>query len=64
MHSGQDTFRSSSNKMTRMYYFMLQLSVADIITAVFTMLPEVLWTLFGLPVHHPGNYRQESKRSF
>ena len=48
--------------MTRMYYFMLQLSVADIITAIFTMLPEVLWTLFGLPVHHPGNYRQESKR--
>ena len=44
--------------MTRMYYFMLQLSVADIITAVFTMLPEVLWTLFGLPVLAPGKYRQ------
>ena len=41
-----------------MYYFMLQLSVADIITAVFTMLPEVLWTLFGLPVLAPGKYRQ------
>ena len=32
-------------KMTRMYYFILHLSLADLLTAFFTLLPELIWTL-------------------
>jgi hypothetical protein len=32
-------------KMTRMYYFILHLSLADLLTAFLTLLPELAWTL-------------------
>ena len=39
-------------KISRMYYFLLNLSVADILTAVLTLIPELAWTVFG-PDHLP-----------
>ena len=30
-------------KVTRMYFFILHLSIADILTAFFTLLPEMIW---------------------
>ena len=32
-------------QVSRMYFFLLHLSLADILTAFLTLLPEVLWTL-------------------
>ena len=50
--------RSRSNsyngKMTRMYYFMLHLSCADILTALLTLLSELIWTL-TVPHFYGGN---------
>ena len=34
-----------SRKISRMYYFLLHLSVADALTALLTLLPELVWTL-------------------
>ena len=35
-------------KVTRMYFFILHLSIADILTAFFTLLPEMIWDVcFG-----------------
>ena len=34
-------------KISRMYYFLLNLSVADILTAVLTLIPELIWTCLG-----------------
>jgi arginine vasopressin receptor 1A len=31
-------------KVTRMYYFLFNLSVADALTAFLTLLPELVWT--------------------
>ena len=44
----------STGKMTRMYYFMLHLSVADILTALLTLLSELIWT-FTSPEFYGGN---------
>ena len=33
----------SRTKVTRMYFFILHLSIADILTAFFTLLPEMIW---------------------
>lgn len=33
------------SKLTRMFYFILHLSIADLLTAFLTLLPEVAWTL-------------------
>jgi hypothetical protein len=41
--------------ITRVYYFMFHLSIADVITAFLTMLPEFIWTLTA-PYFHGGNY--------
>ena len=41
------------SKLTRMYYFILQLSIADLLTAFLTLLPEVIWT-FTLPHFYGG----------
>ena len=41
-------------KMTRMYYFILHLSLADLLTAFFTLLPEIIWTS-TLPHFYGGN---------
>ena len=30
--------------MTRMYYFLVHLSIADLLTALLTLLPEIIWT--------------------
>ena len=40
--------------MTRVYYFMLHLSFADVITAFLTLLPEFIWTM-TLPHFYGGN---------
>ena len=37
----------------RMFYFILHLSIADLLTAFFTLLPEVVWTL-TFPDFHGG----------
>jgi hypothetical protein len=37
-----------------MYFFLLHLSLADILTAFFSLLPEILWTL-TLPEFYGGN---------
>ena len=31
-------------QMTRMYYFIIHLSIADLMTALLTLLPEIVWT--------------------
>eukprot|EP00095_Tigriopus_kingsejongensis_P010028 maker-scaffold231_size243715-snap-gene-0.9 protein:Tk10028 transcript:maker-scaffold231_size243715-snap-gene-0.9-mRNA-1 annotation:"PREDICTED: uncharacterized protein LOC100906479" len=41
--------------MTRMYYFMLHLSSADILTALLTLLSELIWT-FTSPKFYGGNF--------
>eukprot|EP00095_Tigriopus_kingsejongensis_P010910 snap_masked-scaffold348_size200312-processed-gene-1.4 protein:Tk10910 transcript:snap_masked-scaffold348_size200312-processed-gene-1.4-mRNA-1 annotation:"vasopressin v1a" len=42
-------------KMTRMYYFILHLSLADLLTAFFTLLPELIWT-FTWPNFYGGAF--------
>ena len=37
-----------------MYFFILHLSIADILTAFFTLLPELVWT-FTFPKFYGGN---------
>jgi hypothetical protein len=37
-----------------MYFFLLHLSLADILTAFFSLLPEILWTL-TLPEFYGGS---------
>ena len=44
----------STGKMTRMYYFMLHLSVADVLTAILTLLSELIWTVTA-PNFYGGN---------
>ena len=41
-------------QVSRMYFFLLHLSLADILTAFFSLLPEILWTL-TLPEFYGGN---------
>ena len=41
-------------KITRMYYFIIHLSVADLLTAVLTLTPEIVWT-FTYPKFYGGN---------
>eukprot|EP00093_Oithona_nana_P006033 06033.XXX_92108_90352_1 [CDS] Oithona nana genome sequencing. len=41
------------SKLTRMYFFILHLSIADLLTAFLTLLPEVIWT-FTLPHFYGG----------
>lgn len=48
------TAYSYNGKMTRMYYFMLHLSSADILTALLTLLSELIWT-FTSPDFYGGN---------
>ena len=38
-----------------MYFFILHLSIADLLTAVGTLLPEFVWTLHSFPHFHAGN---------
>jgi len=38
----------------RMYYFILHLSLADLLTAFLTLLPEVVWT-FTIPNFYGGS---------
>ena len=40
--------------MTRMYFFILHLSIADLLTAIGTLLPEFVWT-FTFPKFYGGN---------
>ena len=44
----------SSNSMTRVQYFMLHLSLGDVITAFLTLLPEFIWTITS-PFFYGGN---------
>ena len=37
-----------------MYFFMMHLSIADLLTAIFTLLPEFVWT-FTYPYFYAGN---------
>lgn len=37
--------RARARKISRMYYFLLHLSVADALTALLTLAPELVWTL-------------------
>lgn len=41
-------------KVTRMYYFIIHLSVADLLTALLTLLPEIVWTATS-PYFYGGN---------
>ena len=41
-------------KVTRMYFFILHLSIADLLTALCTLLPEFVWT-FTFPKFYAGN---------
>ena len=41
-------------KVTRMYFFILHLSIADLLTAIGTLLPEFVWT-FTFPKFYGGN---------
>ena len=38
-----------------MYFFILHLSIADILTSFFTLLPELIWT-FTFPKFYGGNF--------
>ena len=42
-------------KVTRMYFFILHLSIADLLTAIGTLLPEFIWTFTSFPDFHGGN---------
>ena len=42
-------------KVTRMYFFILHLSIADLLTAIGTLLPEYIWTFTTFPDFHGGN---------
>lgn len=42
-------------KMTRMYYFILHLSLADLLTAFFTIFPEIIWTM-TFPYFYGGDF--------
>ncbi|QQP57643.1 G protein-coupled receptor Tc 45, partial [Caligus rogercresseyi] len=35
---------NAPHQMTRMYFFILHLSIADVLTAFLTLLPELIWT--------------------
>ena len=41
-------------KMTRMYYFILHLSLADLLTALTTLFPEIVWTM-TMPYFYGGD---------
>ena len=45
---------TKNGKISRMHFFLLHLCIADILTALFTLLPEVIWTL-TVPEFHGGN---------
>lgn len=45
----------NGSSMTRVHYFMLHLSFADVITAFLTLLPELIWTLTA-PFFYGGNF--------
>ena len=45
---------TKSGKISRMHFFLLHLCIADILTALLTLLPEVIWTL-TVPEFHGGN---------
>ena len=45
---------TKDGKISRMHFFLLHLCIADLLTALFTLLPEVIWTL-TLPEFHGGN---------
>ena len=38
-----------------MYFFILHLSIADLLTAIGTLLPEYIWTFTTFPDFHGGN---------
>ncbi|KAF7991526.1 hypothetical protein HCN44_008897 [Aphidius gifuensis] len=38
-------YRGKRRKLTRMYYFMMHLSIADLITGVFNVLPQLVWDI-------------------
>ena len=45
---------TKNSKISRMHFFLLHLCVADISTALFTLLPEVIWST-TIPEFHGGN---------
>ena len=45
---------NKKSKISRMHFFLLHLCVADISTALFTLLPEVIWST-TIPEFHGGN---------
>ena len=47
-------FTQKLNLFSRMYYFILHLSLADLLTAFLTLLPEVVWT-FTSPYFYGGS---------
>ena len=44
-----------NSKISRMHFFLLHLCVADTSTALFTLLPEVIWST-TFPEFHGGNF--------
>jgi len=47
--------QKSTTSMSRVHYFMLHLSFADVITAFLTLLPELIWTVTW-PYFYGGNF--------
>ena len=46
---------SRRKKLTRMYFFLLHLCVADILTALTSLLPELVWTVTSAPQFYGGD---------
>ena len=44
-----------SKRITRVYFFMFHLSIADVITTFLTLMPEFIWTLTA-PNFYGGTY--------
>ena len=43
--------------MTRMYYFIIHLSIADLLTAFFTVLPEIIWTSMEMKFYNDPKFK-------
>ena len=54
---------SKKSKVSRLHFFLLHLSVADTSTALFTLLPEVIWSI-TIPEFHGGNLACKSIKFF
>ena len=52
---GITAIMSRGKKIKRMYFFLLHLCVADLLTALTSLLPELIWTVTSSPIFYGGD---------